>query len=72
VGMTPGVCCLRSGVGSGRMWEDGFCFVSVFPSSVLSSYFARLSVVISLSLTLFFKIVLLGWVFSHAGQGGVG
>jgi len=71
VGMAPGVCCLRSGVGSGRVWKDGFCFISIFSSSALSSNFARLSDVTSLSLSLFLKLVLLGQVFSHAGQGGL-
>ena len=59
-------------MGSGRVWEDGFCVFSVFPSSALSFHLARLSVVSSLSLPLFLKLVLLGRVFSHAGQGGVG
>jgi len=72
VRMTPGVCCLGSGLGSVRVWEDGFCVFSVFPSSALSSYLARLSVVSSLSLPLYFNLVSLGRVFWHAGQGGVG
>ena len=70
--MAPVVCCLRSGVVSRRVWKGGFCFISIFPSSALSSNFARFSDVTSLSLSLFLKLVLLGRIFSHSGQGGVG
>ena len=76
---TAGVRFLGSGVGSGRAYEVGVCFVScggsffsVFPSPVLSSYFVRLSVISSLSLSLFPGLVFLRRVFSHVGQGGVG
>jgi len=72
VGTAPGVCCLRSGVGSRRVWKDGFFFISIFPSSALSSNFARFHDVTSHSLSLFLKLVLLGRVFSHSGQGEVG
>jgi len=71
VGMTPGVCCLGSGVGSGRVWEDGFCFVSVFPSSGLSSNFARLSDVTSLSLSLFLSLFYWGGFSRMRGKGGL-
>ena len=72
MGTAPGVCCLRSGVGSSRVWKDGVCFISIFYSSALSSSFARFPDVTSHSLLLFLKLVLLGRVFSHSGQGGVG
>ena len=71
-GGSPGCVLLRSGVGSRRVWKGGFCFIFIFPSSALSSNFVRFSEVTSLSLSLFLKLVLLGRVFSHSGQGGVG
>ena len=68
--LTAGVRFLGSGVGSGRACDVEFCFVSCsglffsvfFPSSFLSSYFVRLYVLSSLSLSLF-----PGPVFSEAG-----
>ena len=79
MGLIADVCFLGSGMGSGRAYEVGFCFVScggsffpVVPSSALSSYFVRLSVISSLSLSLFSNLVFLRRVFSHVGQGGVG
>ena len=64
VGLTAGICFLGSGVGSGRACDVEFCFVScggsifsVFPSSVLFSYFARFSVFSSLSLSLFLVLL---------------
>jgi len=78
--LTAGVRFLRSGVGSGRACDVEFCFISCSglffsvssPSSFLSSYFVRLSVLSSLSLSLFPGPVFPRRVFSHVGQGGVG
>ena len=72
MGTAPGACLLRSGVGSRRGWEDVSCIGVVFHPSVLFSGLARLPDVSTSFLALFLTLVLLGRVFSHSGQGGVG